>query len=146
MAQASATLHEAAEHLSQRTIDMHRATVSLQEELEAADWYRQRADACNDAALRDILLHHMREEIEHAAMLIEWLRRHEENFREQLATYLDSSGAITEIEEAHEAEEALEKVATGEIPPDSRPAEPAGLTRADAEGFTVGPLKARSGR
>ena len=59
---------------------MHQAIVSLMEELEAADWYRQRADDCDDAKLKEILLHNMREEIEHASMLIEWLRRNNEHF------------------------------------------------------------------
>lgn len=136
MAEASATLHEAAERLSEKTIDLHRATVSLQEELEAADWYRQRAEACGDDALRAILLHHMREEIEHASMLIEWLRRHDEDFREQLATYLNTSGAITEVEEEAEAAEVLEKLSAGETAASPAPA------RADADGFTIGTLKA----
>lgn len=43
MTEASATLHEPAAMLSGDTHDLHRALVSLQEELEAVDWYRQRA-------------------------------------------------------------------------------------------------------
>lgn len=78
---------------------MHRALTSLQEELEAADWYRQRADACEDEALTEIILHNMREEIEHAAMLIEWLRRHSPDFAEQLKLYLFTEAPITEVEE-----------------------------------------------
>ena len=62
------------------TQDMHRALVSLQEELEAVDWYQQRADACEDAELKAILLHNMREEIEHASMVLEWLRRNHPDF------------------------------------------------------------------
>ena len=76
MAGSSETYHEPLEKLSPATQDMHRALVSLQEELEAVDWYQQRADACGDAELKAILLHNMREEIEHASMVIEWLRRH----------------------------------------------------------------------
>jgi hypothetical protein len=72
------------------------------EELEAADWYRQRADDCDDAALKAILLHNMREEIEHAAMALEWLRRNDTDFDKQLRTYLFSSGDITEVEEKAE--------------------------------------------
>lgn len=91
--------HEPIERLSNTTQDTHRALVSLQEELEAVDWYRQRADACTDAALREVLLHNMREEVEHAAMLLEWLRRRDPVFDEHLRTYLFQEGPITEIEE-----------------------------------------------
>jgi hypothetical protein len=55
---------------------MHRAIVSLMEELQAIDWYQQRADACADPPLKDVLLHNKNEEIEHATMLMEWIRRH----------------------------------------------------------------------
>jgi ferritin-like protein len=94
-----AGLHEQVERLSNKTQDTHRALVSLQEELEAVDWYQQRADACTDAELREILLHNMREEIEHAAMVLEWLRRRNETFDLQLRTYLFTEGDITKVEE-----------------------------------------------
>ena len=77
---------------------MHHAIVSLMEELEAADWYRQRADDCEEPALKEILLHNMREEIEHASMLIEWLRRHNEVFAKQLKTYLFTEKDILKVE------------------------------------------------
>lgn len=92
-------LHEAAADLSVETRELHRALVSLREELEAVDWYRQRADACRDAPLRTILLHHMRDEMEHAAMLIEWLRRKDADFAAELRTYLYADGSIVEVEE-----------------------------------------------
>lgn len=95
----SAGYHEPLEELSQRTRDVHRALVSLQEELEAIDWYRQRADACGDAQLKEILLHNMREETEHACMVLEWLRRNDETFARQLKTYLFTKAPITEVEE-----------------------------------------------
>lgn len=98
MASSSTTYHESLDHLSSRTMDFHRAIVSLEEELEAVDWYQQRAEACEDAALRDILLHNMREEIEHASMVLEWLRRHHPDFDRHLRTYLFTDGPITEIE------------------------------------------------
>lgn len=88
MSDSSASYHEPTELLEAATIDMHRALVSVQEELEAVDWYRQRADACNDKALKAILLHNMREEIEHACMLLEWLRRTDADFDEHMTTYL----------------------------------------------------------
>jgi ferritin-like protein len=99
---SSEDLHAPRERLSPKTLAMHQAIVSLMEELEAADWYRQRADDCDDAALKAILLHNMREEIEHASMALEWLRRNDADFDKQLRTYLFSSGDITEVE--HRAE------------------------------------------
>jgi uncharacterized protein len=98
MAQSSTTLHE--QHLKTETINFHRAIVSLMEELEAIDWYRQRAEACTDSQLRAILEHNMNEEIEHASMALEWIRRNVPKFDEALKTYLFTSGEITEIEEA----------------------------------------------
>ena len=62
-------LHEAASDLSEATRDMHRAIVSLIEELEAVDWYQQRVDACKNPELRAILAHNRDEEKEHAAWL-----------------------------------------------------------------------------
>lgn len=101
MAGASESYHEAQELLSERTRDMHRALVSLQEELEAVDWYQQRADAASNAELREILLHNLREEMEHACMLLEWLRRNSTDMDAQMRTYLFTQGAITEVEEQH---------------------------------------------
>lgn len=92
-------LHESKKDLSKQTRDLHRALVSLQEELEAVDRYRQRADACHDAQLKAIPLHNMREEMEHAAMLIEWLQRDNPDFSTQLRTCLFSDKPITEVEE-----------------------------------------------
>lgn len=96
---SSETLHAPRDRLSAKTIAMHHAIVSLMEELEAADWYRQRADDCDDPALRKILLHNMREEIEHAAMVLEWLRRNDADFAEQLGEYLFTDSDITAREE-----------------------------------------------
>jgi ferritin-like protein len=98
MAMAHEGLHEEERDLSKKTRDMHRALVSLQEELEAVDWYRQRADACGDAQLKSVLLHNMRDEMEHAAMLIEWLRRSDDDFEGQLRALVFSDGDIVETE------------------------------------------------
>jgi uncharacterized protein len=98
-AMESAQLHEPAEKLSRATIDYHRAMVSLMEELEAVDWYNQRADATDDESLKAILEHNRDEEKEHAAMTIEWLRRRDPVFDEQLRTYLFASGSILDAEE-----------------------------------------------
>ena len=98
MAGSSDTYHEPLDKLSPATQDMHRALVSLQEELEAVDWYQQRADACGDAELKAILVHNMREEIEHASMVLEWLRRNHPDFEKHLRTYLFQDKPILEIE------------------------------------------------
>ena len=100
MPQASTTLHEPAEQLKTETINFHRAMVSLMEELEAIDWYRQRSEACTDSQLRAILEHNMNEEIEHASMALEWIRRNVPKFNEALKTYLFTTGEITELEKA----------------------------------------------
>ena len=100
---ASTTLHESADALSPKTIDMHRVVVSLIEELEAVDWYNQRAEAAQDPQLQAILKHNRDEEIEHATMTLEWIRRHMPKFDETLKTYLFTSGDITALEEAEES-------------------------------------------
>jgi ferritin-like protein len=99
MAGSSDTYHEPLDKLSPTTQDMHRALVSLQEELEAVDWYQQRADACGEPELKAILLHNMREEIEHASMVLEWLRRHQPDFAQHLRTYLFQDKPILAIEQ-----------------------------------------------
>lgn len=81
-------LHEPADALSQETLDLHRAIVSLIEELEAVDWYQQRVDACKDSVLKAILAHNRDEEKEHAAMLLEWIQRNDTAFSKELKDYL----------------------------------------------------------
>lgn len=100
MAASSATLHEDATRLGPEAIDRHRAIVSIMEELEAVDWYDQRALATDDAELRAILAHNRDEEKEHAAMALEWLRRHDEALSAHLRTYLFSNGSIVGQEAA----------------------------------------------
>lgn len=80
--------HEPIEELSDETRDMHRAIVSLMEELEAVDWYNQRVDACKDPELKGILAHNRDEEKEHAAMLLEWIRRRDDKLDEELKDQL----------------------------------------------------------
>lgn len=91
--------HEPLDKLSKKTLELHRALNSLIEELEAVDWYQQRVDATEDEELRDILAHNRDEEKEHAAMILEWIRRNDEAMSEELKTYLFTEGKITEIEE-----------------------------------------------
>ena len=102
MTASSAGLHEDASHLRPDTIDRHRAVASLMEELEAVDWYDQRIDAAKDAELKGLLAHNRDEEKEHAAMMLEWLRRHDPKLDEHLRTYLFTNKPLLEIE--HEAE------------------------------------------
>ncbi len=80
--------HEPIEELSDETRDMHRAITSLMEELEAVDWYNQRVDACKDEELKRILAHNRDEEIEHAAMVLEWIRRQNPVFDSELKDFL----------------------------------------------------------
>ncbi len=104
---SSMGLHEDAELLRPETIDRHRAWTSLQEELEAADWYDQRVDAAGDTELKEILAHNRDEEKEHAAMLLEWMRRRDPKLDEHLRTYLFTEGSILELEsEATSGEDA----------------------------------------
>jgi uncharacterized protein len=91
---SSVGYHEPIEELSDETRDMHRAIVSLMEELEAVDWYNQRADACKDPELRAILAHNRDEEKEHAAMVLEWIRRHDPVLSKEMKEYLFSNGPI----------------------------------------------------
>lgn len=92
-------LHEARELLDEKTVDRHRALISLREELEAIDAYDQRVAATNDPSLASVLAHNRDEEKEHASMILEWLRRHDPVLDRNLRTYLFTSAQITEIEE-----------------------------------------------
>jgi len=87
--------HEPVDRLSPATMDFHRAVQSLIEELEAVDWYNQRVDACNDPELKAILAHNRDEEVEHAAMTLEWIRRHSAAFDHELREILFKDGPIT---------------------------------------------------
>lgn len=122
MAGASGGLHESEEKLSSVTRDLHRALVSLQEELEAVDWYQQRLEAADDPELKEILAHNRDEEKEHAAMLLEWLRRRDGHLDQVLRRYLFQQGDILALEHADQDESS------------TVPASPAG------NGLTVGSL------
>jgi ferritin-like protein len=98
-------LHEPESRLDPRTIERHRANVSLKEELEAIDWYDQRADAADEDDLREVLRHNRDDEKEHAAMNLEWLRRHDPQLDEQLRLYLFTEAPITDIAAAAAAGE-----------------------------------------
>lgn len=91
---ASDQLHAPRERLTTETVSAHHAIVSLMEELEAIDWYRQRADDCEDDKLKTILVHNMNDEMEHAAMLIGWLRNNIGEFAIQLEKFTGSKGVV----------------------------------------------------
>lgn len=91
---SSVGYHEPTSELSGETRDMHRAIVSLMEELEAIDWYNQRVDAAKDPELKAILKHNRDEEKEHAAMVLEWIRRKDPTFSKELKDYLFTEKAI----------------------------------------------------
>lgn len=80
--------HEPISELSTETRDMHQAIISLMEEFEAVDWYNQRVDTCKDPALKAILAHNRDEEKEHAAMILEWIRRQDPTLDKELKDYL----------------------------------------------------------
>jgi hypothetical protein len=92
--------------LSQEGRLLHYAITSLKEELDAVDWYRQRAEDTEDEALKQLLLHNMREEMEHASMLLEWIRRHNADFAGHMKTYLFTDGPLLSIEKAQEEGQA----------------------------------------
>lgn len=96
---ANEGLHEELSDLSEETRDMHRAIVSLMEELEAVNWYNQRVDAAKDEELKAILAHNRDEEKEHASMLLEWIRRKDSSFNKELRDYLFSDKPIASAEE-----------------------------------------------
>jgi hypothetical protein len=125
---SSENLHAPRERLSRETLNLHFAIVSLMEELDAIDWYRQRADDAEDETLKELLLHNMREEMEHASMLLEWIRRRDTDFERFLKTYLFTEGSILQEEKAATAEGAGQ--GSSEM---SR--------RGAASGFTIGSLR-----
>ena len=98
----SAQWHEKYEEMSDESRDFSRAVKSVQEELEAVDWYNQRAQATSDKQLRRILEHNRDEEIEHAMMTLEYLRRTNATFDKHMRSYLFSSGDIVEVEKKAE--------------------------------------------
>jgi uncharacterized protein len=134
---SSENLHAPRERLTRATLSHHHAIVSVMEEMDAVDWYRQRAEDTEDAALREVLLHNMREEVEHACMILEWLRRNDPEWSKQMDTYLYTEAPITEVEEAEEAGGRDREVADSASA--SRPA--SGMRRGPTGKFTVGSLR-----
>lgn len=136
---ASDTYHEALELISEPTKDLHRAISSLMEELEAVDWYQQRAGATQDAELRAVLEHNRDEETEHAMMVLEWIRRNNPVFDENIRTYLMKQGPITGIEAT--AEGKGNGGAEGQEPSSSARATTSSAPRLDDGSLGIGSLK-----
>ncbi|HMD63425.1 MAG TPA: ferritin [Stellaceae bacterium] len=126
---SSENLHAPRERLTQKTLNLHFAIVSLMEEFDAIDWYRQRADDAEDETLKELLLHNMREEMEHASMLLEWIRRRDSDFERFLKTYLFTEGSILQEEKAATA---------GGVDRDGSETSRRG---SDHPGFTIGSLR-----
>ncbi len=127
---SSESLHAPRDRLSKETFTLHHAIVSLMEELDAIDWYRQRADDTDDETLKALLLHNMREEMEHASMLLEWIRRNNADFARFMKIYMFTKAPILEIEHEATGEEASAK-------PKSEP----GAKESAGCGFTIGSLR-----
>ncbi len=101
------------DNLSEEAKDYHRILKSLMEEIEAVDWYNQRADVTTDPSVKGIVEHNRDEEIEHAAMALEWLRRNDPVWAEELETYLFTDAEITAVEEEAEGGEGEGAESTG---------------------------------
>jgi hypothetical protein len=95
---ANENLHEKQEDLSISVLDTHRAYTSLIEEIEAIDWYNQKAEAAENMALKEILLHNKKEEIEHVCMLLEWIRRRDKEWNQKMDTYIFKDDDIINLE------------------------------------------------
>lgn len=100
--------HEKVDLLDEQTRDFTRALNSLKEEIEAVDWYNQRVNASHNEELKAIMAHNRDEEMEHAAMTLEWLRRTMPGWDEQLRKYLFTSGSLLEVEEGVEGGDSNE--------------------------------------
>ncbi|HWG79876.1 MAG TPA: ferritin [Stellaceae bacterium] len=130
---SSENLHAPRDRLSKKALTLHHAIVSLMEELDAIDWYRQRSDDAEDEQLKGLLLHNMREEMEHASMLLEYIRRTDSDFDRLLRTYLFTTKPILEIED-----EATAEGVEGGAAKDKHRDRSAGASEG---AFTVGPLR-----
>jgi uncharacterized protein len=133
MASSSESYHEPYDLLSGGVRDLHRALVSLEEELEAIDWYQQRADVAGDEELKAILLHNRNEEMEHAMMLLEWVRRRSPELAERAKTYLFTTAPITEVEAAAAGGPAgvgspAPAAGDGKVGGETRPSDAGGVT------------------
>ncbi len=110
--------HEPVNELSSEARNFSRALNSLKEEIEAIDWYHQRVIASDDPELKEIMAHNRDEEIEHACMALEWLRRNMPGWDEELRTYLFKEGPIAhhgEHEDENESSSGSDSLNIGKI-------------------------------
>jgi uncharacterized protein len=107
--------HEPPEELSPETRDFRRALNSLMEEIQAIDWYQQRVDATGDEQLKKVIEHNKQEEIEHALMALEWLRRNMNGWDEKMKQYLFKEGDIAALEEKEDDSESQKDLGIGKI-------------------------------
>jgi uncharacterized protein len=98
--------HEPPEQMPESERDYVRALRSLIEEVEAVDWYQQRIACSKNEELKAVLVHNRDEEMEHASMTLEWLRRNMPGWDAQLRTYLFSEGDIPALGGESESGEA----------------------------------------
>ena len=98
---------EPVEELSETDRDIQRALNSLKEEIEAINWYHQRAAVHSNPDLKAVLMHNLKEEIEHASMLLEWLRRQMSGWNESLKMYLFTTQPLVEIESSASPETSV---------------------------------------
>ena len=101
--------HEPVEEIDPKDREIHRALNSLKEEIEAVDWYHQRVVSTSDESLREVLAHNRDEEIEHATMVLEWLRRNMDKWDDEMKDYLFTTKSLLEVEEEAEKQESEEK-------------------------------------
>jgi ferritin-like protein len=107
--------HEPTEKLNEEAFNISRALNSLKEEIEAIDWYNQRVVASKNPELEAILAHNRDEEIEHAVMLIEWLRRNMDGWDHELRTYLFTDGPITGLHDHGGEDEPKSSLNIGDL-------------------------------
>ena len=103
---ASEGYHEPVSELSEDVRNVSRALKSAMEELAAIDWYHQRVQTTHDEELKHVLEHNRDEEIEHAVMVLECLRRMLPQFNEPMNRFLFKEGDLVAIEKSEEYREA----------------------------------------
>ena len=89
--------HESKHEQSEEVCDMHKALISLTEELVAIDSYNLRADVCKDKELNAILIHNRDDEKEHESMLMEWIRRNDPKFSSEMKDCLFTKKSIAKL-------------------------------------------------
>ncbi len=89
--------YEDIDHISKKVADLSRARQSLIEEFEAIMFYDERVSATEDPTLKEVLSHNRDDEKEHAALLIEWLRRNDPEFEKEVKEKLFSTKQLKDL-------------------------------------------------